>query len=153
MTDRPPVTDNQPSPAGPRVLALDVGERRTGVAVSDELGMYAHPRPAIVARSQSDLLVQVERSIRDEGASEIVVGLPLSLSGADTAQTTDVRAFARELRRLTGLTVTEVDERFSTREAATYVHGREARKSGIQDSAAAAIILQSVLDRRRGTRP
>lgn len=151
MTDLPPAANDPQRNAQPaRVLALDVGERRTGVAVSDELAMFAHPRPAIVAASRIELLEQVRRRIADESATEVIVGLPISMSGTDTAQTVEVRAFARDLRGLTGILVTEVDERLSTREASNYVRGREARKSGVQDSAAAAIILQSVLDNRRG---
>jgi len=133
-----------------RLLALDVGDRRTGVAISDELELYAHPRPAIMARSLEELLQRVLQLIAAEEVAEVIVGLPLSMSGSSSAQTDAVRSFARELRRLTPLPVVEVDERLSTREAATYVHGREARRSGLRDSAAAAIVLQAVLDRRRG---
>lgn len=147
MTEPTPVTDTRPAR---RLLALDLGARRTGVAVSDDLGLYAHARAAIFARSRAELVSAIAGRAREEAADEIVVGLPLSLSGADSAQTAEARAIAAELRALTGLLVTETDERLSSREAATYVRGRNARRSGAQDSAAAAIILQGVLDRRRG---
>jgi len=133
-----------------RLLALDVGDRRTGVAISDELALFAHPRPAIIARSRQELLQRVIQLIAAEEVAEVIVGLPLSMSGSGSAQTDAVRSFARELRRSTPVPIVEVDERLSTREAASYVHGREARKSGLRDSAAAAVVLQAVLDRRRG---
>ncbi len=156
-SELPPATTIAPQAAGDhfrraRLLALDVGDRRTGVAISDELALYAHPRPAILARSRQELLQRVIQLIAAEEVAEVIVGLPLSMSGSSSAQTDHVRSFARDLRGSTPVPVVEVDERLSTREAAAYVHGREARKSGLRDSAAAAIVLQAVLDGRRGVR-
>ena len=137
---------NHPQPS--RLLALDPGGRRTGVAVSDELGLFAHPRPAIEASSTASLLDQVESAVASVQADEVVLGLPLSLSGADSEQTRLVRELAARLRDRLSVPVLLVDERLSSVRAQQAL-GRGRRPKGEVDSAAAAILLQSVLDRRR----
>jgi putative Holliday junction resolvase len=144
---------HQPQPQARRLLAVDPGERRTGVAISDELGLYAHTRPAIFTRSSAEAVEAIARLAESEGVAEVVVGLPLSLSGADSAQTALVRKIVAELRRRLAIPVTEWDERLSSVEAARIVTGAGRRRSGELDSAAAAVILQAVLDARRGRRP
>jgi len=130
-----------------RLLGLDPGERRIGVAVSDELGMYAHPRPAIAAGPRA--VAEIARLVEAESITEVIVGLPLSLSGAESAQTRSACAFAASLRAHLSVPVTEWDERLSSVEAAREVRG-SARRSGELDSAAAGIVLQTVLDFRSG---
>ncbi len=134
-----------------RLLAIDPGQRRTGVAVSDDLGMYAHPRPALTADSTEALIEAVEAVVQSEQIAEVVVGLPLSLSGGDSAQTAAVRRLIAGLRAALRVPVTEWDERLSTVQAARAVRGASRRRSGELDSAAAALVLQSVLDSRRGS--
>lgn len=136
-----------------RILALDPGERRTGVAISDELGMFAHPRPAIVAGTRAAAVAEAVRIAENEGVSEIVVGLPLTLAGGESEQTRSARAFALELRSRVSVPVTPWDERLSSKEAARGGAGQGKRRDGSLDSAAAAVVLQSVLDSRRGSRP
>lgn len=148
-----PPTKPPPGSPGRRLLALDPGERRTGVAISDELELFAHARPAIIARSREDLIAAVARLVEDEGVAEVIVGLPLSLSGADSAQTAGVRQLIAALRGRLALRVTEWDERLSTVQAARDVKGAGRRRSGELDSAAAAVVLQAVLDSRRGAAP
>ena len=133
-----------------RLLALDPGERRTGVAVSDELGLFAHPRPALLQRNTAELVESVAQMVADEQISEVIVGLPLSLSGRESEQTERAREFANRLRQRLNVPVTEWDERLSSVQAARTVRGRERRAAGDLDSAAAAVILQAVLDSRRG---
>lgn len=132
-----------------RVLALDPGLRRTGVALSDELGLFAHPRPAIHAASPAALADAVAAIVSGEGVSEVVVGLPLHLSGDESDQSRAVRQLADLLRRRLAIPVTEWDERLSTVAASRTARGRRARERGDLDSAAAALILQAVLDARR----
>lgn len=134
-----------------RLLALDPGERRIGVALSDELGLFAHPRPAIFPARESPADAVV-RLVADEHVDEVVVGLPLSLSCAESAQTREARAFAARLRAVLSVPVTEWDERLSSVEAARSGAGRGRRASGELDSAAAAVVLQAVLDARREPR-
>ncbi len=144
----PPLLPPQPPPR--RLLAVDPGRRRTGVALSDELGLYAHPRPAIVTRSMAEAVEAIARLAEAEGVAEVIVGLPLSLSGADSAQTASVRETVARLRARLTIPVTEWDERLSTVEAARTVTGEARRRSGELDSASAAVVLQAVLDSRRG---
>ncbi len=129
-------------------MAVDFGERRVGVAVSDELGLLAHPRPALVVRSLAEAVRRVCEEVEREQAEELFVGLPLSLSGAHSEQTKRVLAFARALRERLPIPVHEVDERLTTVEAER--RGVKDRRDGRLDSAAAALLLQSVLDARRG---
>lgn len=119
------------------------------MAVSDELGLYAHPRRAIFANGQRSLIDAVTKLADDEQVTEIVVGLPLSLSGAHSGQTERARRLAAALRQRLSIPVIEWDERLSSVEAARRVPGAKHR-SGELDSEAASIILQAVLDARRG---
>ena len=132
-------------------MALDLGSRRTGVAVSDELGLYAHPRPAVRGGTRA-LLSAIPALVTAEDVGEVIVGLPLTLAGEDSAQTSATRAFVERLRERLEVPVTTWDERLSTVEAARYVpSGR--KRDGALDSAAAALLLQAVLDSRAGGSP
>lgn len=127
-------------------MALDPGSRRTGVAVSDELGLYAHPRPAIRGGGRA-LLEAAPALVEREGVDEVVVGLPLTLAGGDSAQTRAVRALAERLRERLDVPVRLRDERLTTVEAARGAPAA-ARRDGSLDSAAAAVLLQAELDAR-----
>lgn len=134
-----------------RLLALDLGERRSGVAVSDDLGLFAHARPAIHASDVRQLVAGVAALVASEHVDAVVVGVPLALSGQDTDQTRRVRAVIAQLRETLPVPLILWDERLSTTEAARYAPGRKRRQSGDLDSAAAALVLQAVLDSRRGS--
>jgi len=129
-------------------MAVDFGERRVGLAVSDELGLLAHPRPALFVRSLEEAVRRVCEEAERAAVDEVVVGLPLSLSGKHSAQTKRTLAFAQALRERLSIPVHEVDERLTTVEAER--RGLRGRRDGRRDSAAAALLLQSVLDARRG---
>ena len=131
-----------------RLMALDVGSRRTGVAVSDELGLFAHPRPALKGGTRA-VLEAIPPLVAEDEVAEVVVGLPLTLAGEDSAQTARTRAFVERLRERLDIPVTTWDERLSSVEAARYVPPDQHR-DGSLDSAAAAILLQAVLDSRGG---
>ncbi|HEY5475428.1 MAG TPA: Holliday junction resolvase RuvX [Tepidiformaceae bacterium] len=137
----------QPRPR--RLLAVDPGSRRVGIAVSDELGMFAFARPALPGGDTVKVADSIATIVAAEQIDEVVVGMPISLSGADTAQTTSVRAFVAELRRRLTVPVSVWDERLSSVQAGRSVKGADRRKSGELDSAAAAIVLQAVLESRR----
>jgi putative Holliday junction resolvase len=134
----------------PRLLALDPGEARVGVALSDELGMFAHPRPAIRSRSSAEVVRAVARLVAEESVTEVFVGLPLTLSGEQGYQAEASRDFIAQLRAAVAVPVTEVDERLSSAQAAAMHPELRGRRDGRLDSASAAVVLQSVLDRRRG---
>lgn len=134
----------------PRYLGLDVGNRRIGVAVSDELGFTAQPVLTLERkRSRREDLRSIARLCRRFGVAGIVVGNPVHLSGDDSPQTARTQAFAAELGALTSLPIHLWDERLTTREAhqILYDAGRarqEHRK--VVDQVAATLILQSFLD-------
>jgi len=132
-----------------RLLALDPGEARVGVAVSDALGLYAHPRPAIRTRSRQEAVRTVARLVDAEDVGEVIVGLPLTLQGERGHQAEAAQGFVAALRAALSVPVREVDERLSSAQAAATNPGLAGRRDGTLDSAAAAVILQSVLDARR----
>jgi putative Holliday junction resolvase len=137
-------------------IGIDVGTVRIGVATSDPDGMLATPVATVPRDAQSADRV-AELAVR-LGAIEIVVGLPLALSGRETASTADARGVAAELAATHPIPVRLVDERLSTVSAQTALHrsGRNAKKSrSVIDQVAAVIILQHALDweRSAGTPP
>ena len=131
-----------------RALGLDVGDARIGLALSDPTGMLASPF-GFVERGPSDLADIVSVAEENEVA-EIVVGLPLSMSGDSGAQASKVRGFIRKLRSQTDLPIKTVDERLSTVQAQGMLRQsgrrRRDRDRGEIDAAAAAVILQTYLD-------
>ena len=135
-----------------RILALDVGDRRIGLAISDPTGLLASPL-GHVERGPTDI-DDIIRVVGDNNAARIVVGVPLTLAGDSGEQAGKVRRFVREIRSATDVPVVTVDERFSTVLALRLLtdtdRGRRSnRDKGRIDSSAAAVILQSYLDSRR----
>ena len=135
-----------------RLMGLDVGERRIGVAVSDPLGLTAQPVLTLVRSNRRQDLKSLIRIIRKYGCKEIVVGNPLYMSGDQSPQAARVQAFAGLLQEETGLAVHLWDERLTTTEAhrhlyAAGVAGPEHRS--VVDQVAAVLILQGFLDARR----
>ena len=140
-----------------RIVGLDVGERRIGVAVSDVTRTLARPlgvlRPAGLdvdaVRLSADEIGRLARE--EDGVASIVVGLPRRLDGTPSDMTRRVEQFARQLEARTALPVTLQDERLSSREAESRLALREkdwrVRKQRL-DAAAAAVILQDYLDSR-----
>jgi putative holliday junction resolvase len=131
-------------------LGVDVGKARVGIASSDRDGLLATP-VATLQRVDAD-----ERAFRllvaEYEAVEIVVGLPLSLNGGDTASTTDAREFAADVATWTALPVRLVDERLSTVSAQRALRDSGRRTKGsrpVIDQVAAVIILQNALDSER----
>lgn len=133
-----------------RLLALDIGERRIGVAVSDELGMIASPVATIDARG--DVAAEVQKLIDQYGTRRIVVGLPIGMSGREGPQAAEVRSVADRLEKQLSIEVLYSDERLSSAVANQALIGqgtrREKRKQHI-DAMAAAVILQGYLDNQR----
>ncbi len=133
-----------------RVLGLDVGERRIGVAVSDENLMLARPLLVIQRRSRQDDFARLAAIIGEWQVERVVVGLPLTIEGEIGPQARRVKRYARELGRALNVPVELVDESYSTVDAAnimrTIGHSRQKRRDTV-DAVAAAVILQSYLDR------
>jgi putative holliday junction resolvase len=138
-----------------RILAVDVGSRRVGLAISDASRTLARPLETIAVTSEADAVERVARRIEqldgeDEGIAAIVVGLPASLDGTATPQTARVTAFIARLSKRTPLPIATEDERLTSREAESRLAVREKdwrkRKTQI-DAVAASVFLQDYLDR------
>ncbi|HWH34581.1 MAG TPA: Holliday junction resolvase RuvX [Acidimicrobiales bacterium] len=136
------------------MLALDLGSRRIGMALSDPSGVLATPLRVLErGRSHAADHRAVAEVVADVGAERVVVGLPLSLDGGTGPAATAVLVEAEELRHRLAVPVELHDERFTTVAAhqALAAAGRGSRaRRGVVDRAAAAVLLQSWLDRRRG---
>lgn len=136
-------------------MAVDPGERRVGVALSDPGGVIAQPW-VVIDRKVADVVTEVGKMVAENGVDTIVVGLPVSLSGREGASAAAARALAARLRESTGVRVELHDERYSTVAAERIM--REGRASARKrrderDKVAAAIILSEYLMGRPGADP
>jgi putative Holliday junction resolvase len=135
-----------------RILGIDLGRVRIGVAVSDELGMLAHPVETIAA--DTDAARRIAEIVRDKDAERVIVGLPRHMNGSVGIGATEALAFAQKLKALLPCEVLTWDERLTTTAAnrALRESGRKARDSrGVVDQVAAQMILQSYLDSLPGS--
>jgi putative holliday junction resolvase len=124
-----------------RVLALDYGSARCGCAVSDPTGTLATPIEAVERPDTRRGMSRLAGLVREHGIKQVVVGLPVGLSGADTQQTMAARDFAQRLGERVPVPVDLYDERFTTSIAAAR------GGSGSEDSRAAAVLLEDYLAR------
>jgi putative holliday junction resolvase len=137
---------------GRRILGLDVGDRRVGVAVSDELNLTAQPVLTLVRQNRRQDLRSLTRLVRKYGVGRVVVGNPLYMSGDLSPQAIKAQAFAQSLQLETGVEVTLWDERLSTTEAHRHLDAaghHSGKRRAVIDQVAAVLILQSFLDSRR----
>jgi putative Holliday junction resolvase len=139
-----------------RVVGLDVGDRRIGLAISDPLGYTAQPLFTLHRENRRMDLKSVGRVLRKYAVTEVVVGNPLYMSGDQSPQAAKAQAFAEDLRTEFGVTVHLWDERLTTTEAHRHLDdagrpgGRE--RKGIIDQVAAVLILQAFLEARVNAR-
>lgn len=137
-----------------RVLALDLGQARIGLALSDPLGWTAQPLDVLERVGPRKDVLRITEIVKQRNVGVVVVGLPLLLSGVEGSAAAGAREFARRVeQKLPGVTVDLWDERLTTREAdrtmiADGVRRRSRRR--VVDALAAALILQSYLDSRPG---
>lgn len=143
-----------------RLLGLDIGSRRIGVAVSDELGLLASPVMTLYRKRLREDIRSIARLARRFSCSAIVVGDPLHLSsgqdGQLSPQAAKTRAFAAELGAFSGLPILLWDERLTTREAHAilYAAGKPRQEhEAVVDQVAAVLILQGYLDAQRAVQP
>jgi len=133
----------------PRILALDLGKKRIGLAISDPLGITAQGLPNLERSNKRTDFARLEQLIREREVGRILMGNPINMRGTEGRQSGWVREFAEELEARTGLAVKLWDERLTSVEA-----GRVLRASGISiakraaavDRLSAVILLQSYLD-------
>lgn len=130
-----------------KVLGVDVGKRRVGLAISDEEGKFAFPLEVMEVEGEGEeAVVEMIKEVRErEGAEVVVVGIPYSLKGTITPSTEFAQLIVKRLRER-GLRVEEIDERLTTREAEKMMR-REGGKKGKADKVAAALLLQVYLEK------
>ena len=132
-----------------RVLGIDYGERRIGLALSDPMGIIAKPLRVIDRKNTTDYISEILNTSKEKNATIIVVGLPLTLRGKQSKQTEIVQRFIEKLIQLGKIPVVPVDERLSSIAAkkSLQLQGvKTGHEKGRVDETAAAIILQEYLD-------
>jgi len=134
-----------------RILALDLGKKRIGLALSDELGITAQGLPTLERRNKRTDFAVLRSLIQQNNVRQIVLGLPLRMSGEEGTQADWVRAFAEELKGHVDVPVDLRDERWTSKQAERVLMGsgihKEDRKPAI-DRMSAVILLQDYLDSR-----
>ena len=135
-----------------KILAVDLGKARTGLAVCDEGELLASPAGVIREHNRERLLEQLAREAEIRGVASIVVGLPRNMDGSEGESAQNARSFAEALARQTGLPVALRDERLTTVTAHGYLNDTDTRgkkRKSVVDAVAATVILQDYLDYRR----
>ena len=143
--------ERKPGLTAARVLGLDVGSKRIGIAVSDPLGITAQGLETLQRRNKRQDMAALERVIRDYGVREIVIGLPLRMSGAEGTQSEKMQLFAEELRKRFRLPVHLWDERLTSAEANRLLRETELsieKRAKAVDRMAAVLILQGWMEGR-----
>ncbi len=135
----------------PRIIGLDFGTRRIGVAISDALGLTAQPLTTLINREER-VCEEIASLVHTHQAAYIVMGLPLHMNGSEGEKVREARAFGERLAGRAGVRVEYIDERLTT--AAIQRMLRETRLSGpkkrqMTDKLAAVLILQTWMDSRR----
>jgi putative Holliday junction resolvase len=129
-----------------KVLALDYGSARTGVAVCDPTGTVARPLAVVEAASSEEGLARLAELARAEGVERVVVGLPVTLRGERGAQAEETDRFVELLREALDLPIESFDERFTTKLAqASEIERGRAKRPPAEDAVAAAHLLESYL--------
>jgi putative Holliday junction resolvase len=131
-----------------KVLGIDLGDARVGLAISDDLGMLAHPHSTLTV-AQGQLTERIAALVRERGVDTVVVGMPRNMDGSHGPAAEKTRVFVEALRKLIDVPVLTWDERLTTVSAqrALQEAGRKAKdQKSVVDQVAAQIILQGWLD-------
>ena len=132
-----------------RLVGLDVGTKRFGIAVSDPLRMFASPHAVLTCTGDKQALAGIVEICRDQEAEKLVVGLPLNMDGSRGPAVERVEAFVRKLEARLSIPVVTWDERLSTKtanEALIEGNTRRAKRKELVDKVAAQVLLQHYLD-------
>lgn len=139
-----------------RTLGIDLGDKRVGLALSDEDGSFASPLQVLERTGDRAVIADIARIVRDKEVGAIVVGLPLHMDGREGPEAERARVFAARLADRTKRPVELWDERWSTIAAERAMREGRGRRRGPVDHVAAALLLQAFLDAkaaRWGTEP
>ncbi len=143
------------NPSSQRILAIDFGARKIGLAVSDELGLTAQGLATYYRSNKKTDFDHLRRVIKQYGITEIVMGLPLRMSGNEGIQAEKVQTFAEELRHKFKMPVQLFDERLTSVEANRLLRETDMsirRRAEVVDQLAAVLILESFLEFRKSSR-
>jgi putative holliday junction resolvase len=138
----------------PRILGVDYGERRIGLAISDPTLTIAQPLPTLLRRrGKRPPVAEIVRILQEHEAGEAVLGLPLSSEGEESAWTAEIRVFGSKVGERAGIPVHYLDERMTSARAERVVRSlglsrKERERKDRVDAMAAVLILQAFLDRR-----
>lgn len=133
-----------------KTIALDIGEKRIGVAISDGLGMLAHPLSTIVWKGIKSFLQQLQEIVNEHQVKTIVVGMPYTLKGTESQKTEQVRELIVQMRDSLNIEILKQDERLTTKMAENALHAvgkKPSKQRNKIDQIAAVYILQSYIDR------
>jgi putative Holliday junction resolvase len=147
-----PTGQADPTQSAPRILAVDYGRRRIGLAVSDELGLTAQPFAILVRKNRQDDLKRLREICRSNSVGHIVVGHPLHITGEASEMAAEAAQFAARLAKALGIETELVDERLTSWEARQTVAETTTRRRGQRsqiDDVAAAVLLREYLEHRR----
>lgn len=135
-----------------RIMAIDYGDARTGIAISDPTGLLAGYTTVIHSRKSEVVAEEIARLVKEHGVEELVMGFPRNMDGTEGPRAELYRAFAQQVGEVTGLTPVLWDERRTTVEAHNILHAsgkRMKQHKKTVDAVAATLILEGYLTRRR----
>jgi putative Holliday junction resolvase len=148
---------SQPHPTAEpsrRILALDYGRRRIGIAISDELGLTAQPLETLVRTNRRAYLRRLRELVRKHGVKRVLIGYPLHLDGVAGEMAAEAVRFAARIAKELKLPVELMDERLTSWEAGQIVSETKpvSRRRGATDDVAAAVLLREYLDRENNSK-
>jgi putative Holliday junction resolvase len=135
-----------------RILALDIGEKRIGVAMSDALGIIAQPVKTLIFKGIEQLTSELIQMINEHNIKELIIGMPYNMKGQSSKKTEEIRKIKNSLESKLNIPIIEIDERLTTKiaERTLYDLGKKPSKNRDKiDQIAAMYILQSYLDKKK----
>lgn len=132
-----------------KAISIDYGEKRIGLAISDEIGIIAAPMKTLKVTSFPDAVSKIHRISKSQNTDAIVIGIPLGRKGEETKQSIQARYFANALKATDGTEIVFWNEAFSTQQASKHTKRKGTKRRKNIDSEAARIILQEYLDSRK----
>ena len=134
-----------------RIMALDIGSKRIGVALTDALKITSQPYITVEYKNQKEAFSRIREIVRDKEVSEVIAGLPVNLSGEKTKKTKETEIFIKKLEKFLQIDILRVDERYSSKDAENHMRKmgkKPSRNKADIDRIAAALILKAYLDER-----
>ena len=132
-----------------RIMALDIGTKRIGVALSDALKITSQPYTTIEYKNRKEAFREISQIVKDREVSQIIAGLPLNKEGEFTPKTEEIDGFIRKLEKFLNMQIVRVDERYSSQNAEEHLRNmgkKPSRNKAEIDKIAAALILQEYIN-------